>query len=609
MGNRKTNLRFLQYLTIISAHLLLISNLVFSQENSGDELMTKEWTNLKYAIYFTHGDIERLLADTTAFKETMEYFAPIKAKHVYLEGRSNGDIDIQLLKTVVDRFKSIGIKTTGAMVPVSPKGGPACYNNPEDLASIEKRMQQLAKVFDNIILDDWLFTTCTCEKCITERGKQSWADYRTKLLVKQSKKYIIDAARKVNPNVKVIIKYPNWYEGHRQNGYDVYNETMQFDKIAVGIESRITENQDQHIPIFSGYIFQKWWSGIDKSKWVGSWLDNYGMTGGSNYYNAQVCQAVLAKSPEIILWCAGQLWPSNPSSDVYPNFVEMLPEFERVAELIKGDSRGIPIYLPYGSTGEYNIFGYLGMIGIPLEPIAYFPNENQNAIFTLHSLQDIQLGEKMIRRLKDGNDVFMTWNLWLKMQDTEFKNAISLVDYGGKISSSQFRLRNGWNEEIVKSDKPFSFDRLQTTTWPYVRDVALIQEDYDYGIFLKAQYLKGTIYILNMPDNEYDLLRLPFQVLNKIRSAFAKELAVTLNGPGSVSLYLYGQKQYVLYNLSDQSSSVSLKFNKKVALEGWKELVKDKSLSVKVNNSNEQDDITEVSLDLNPYELVIVQEP
>jgi hypothetical protein len=205
------------------------------------------------------------------------------------------------------------------------------YNDPADMASLEEHTRTLAQVFDEIILDDWLFTIATDEKSLQDRGTMSWADYRTKLLLEQSKKHIIDAAKQVNPQAKVIIKYPNWYEGHRRNGYDVYNETLQFDKMAVGIETRDLTTQDQHIPMYSGYIFQKWWSGVDTSKWIGSWLDNYDMKGQYNDYNAEVWQAVFAQAPEIILWCAGQLYPTNPSSDVYPYFCKELPEFDAAA--------------------------------------------------------------------------------------------------------------------------------------------------------------------------------------------------------------------------------------------------------------------------------------
>lgn len=599
---------------LLTLSIILFLNLlsIKSQDNSKEGMMNKDWQNLKFAIYFTYGDVEKLLADTTQFRKTMDYFAPVNVKHVYLEGNSRGDINVKLLKDIAKRFHDMGIETTGAMVPVSPKGGPSCYNNREDLASLEKRMRSLVKVFNNIILDDWLFTTCTCDKCLADRGNLNWADYRTKLILKQSKKYIIDPAKQVNPKVKIIIKYPNWYEGHRQNGYDVYNETLQFDKMCVGIETRITDTQDQHIPIYSGYIFQKWWASVDTSKWIGSWLDNYGMKGGENYYVAQVWQAVLAKSPEIILWCAGQLYPTNPSSDVYPHFKDLLPEFDRVAGMLESSERGVPIYLPYGSTGEYNIFGYLGMAGIPLEPVAKFPTENQNAIFTLHSLQDPKLADEMIKRMQDGKDIFLTWKLWQKLQDSEFRNTLSFVQNGGSITSSTFRMREGWQENIVKTDKAFTFPRIETTTWPYVRDVAVVEEDYDLGVLLHAKYLNGNMYVLNMPENEYDLLKLPTEALNMIRRAFNNELGVELNGPGSIGMYLFGQKQYVLYNMNEQSADISLRFTKEVPISGWRELVRDKTISLAQDTSFTRFGghvISTVSLSLEPYQIAVVQAP
>lgn len=601
---------FFYVITVVLIMMLFNQNVYYSQGKSSTA--TPKWTNLKYSIFFTHDDLEKLLSDSVQFKKTISYFAPLKINKVYLEGRGRGEENVQLMKKVSDRFHKIGIETAGAMVPTADRGGPMCYNNLEDMAMLETRMRALASVFDYIILDDWLFTICTCEKCLEERGDMSWADYRTMLILKQSKKYIIDPAKEVNPKVNVIIKYPNWYEGHRLNGYDVLNETILYDKMAVGIETREPEKQDQHIPVYSGYIFQKWWPGVDNSKWVASWLDNYGMKGAFNEYNAQVWQAVFAQTPEIILWCAGQLYPTNPSSDIYPQFTKMLPEFDKVAGLIKGDSRGVPIYLPYGSTGEYNIFGYLGNMGIPLTPVATFPTESQNAIFTLHSLQDNKLTEKMIDRLKNGKDVFLTLGLFQKLQDSEFKNTFSILPHEGSITSTKFRIREGWNDHIVKSDRPMTFQRIATTTWPYVRDVAVVEEDYDFAVLMRTEYMKGSIYILNIPDNYFDLLKLPEDAIGMVRRAFHKELGYSLVGPGNITSYLYGKNQYALYNMNDKPATVTLRFTDKVPTKGWTEIVNHKTVSVKQDTSFvkfEGPVITDITVTLDPYKVQIIQAP
>jgi len=593
--------------------MLFLTAVSVKAQNQNNE--SDGWKHLNYAIFFTLYDVQHLLADPADFKKTMDYFAPVKPTRVYIDGVGHdGKVDVPLMKEIAARFRAMGIEPDGAMVPTSIHGGPSVYNNPEDLAQLKQRMQGLARVFDKIILDDWLFTNGTDPKSVEDRGDMTWAEYRTKLLLKQSKKYIIDPAREVNPKVQVIIKFPNWYESFPENGYDVANEVPQFDKMAIGIETRVPETQHQHIPIYSGYILQKWESSADPSKWIGSWLDNYGMPGESNDYNAQVWQAVLARTPQVILWAAGQLWPTNPSSDVYPDFVEKLPQFDRVAGLLKGEPRGVPMYLPFGSVGEYNLFGYLGEAGIPIDPVTTFPKESQNAIFCLNSAKDQNLADELLDRLQNGKDVFMTFGLWKKLADegTEFKHVLNLLPYSGQVESSTFSLLEGYRETTVDADKRFTFPGIKAGTWPESRDVTLSREDYDFSVLMRVPYLNGTIYILNMPSNSYDLLRLPTKVLAAIRQPFSKDLGVELDGPGRVAMYLFGDNQYVLYNLSNKTNQVSLKFYKKIRRDGWEELIHNEQLKIKEDSTRVRfrgPVISTVSLTLQPYEITLAQAP
>ena len=323
------------------------------------------WAHIKTALFCTSKDVDQLLTRPEDRKATLAYFAPLRLSKVYLEDAKGEPGDIALLREIAADLKAQGLEVSGAVVPAADHG-PLCYNDPKDMAMLEGRVRVLAQVFDEIIVDDWLFTTCTCAKCLADRGNDSWADYRSRLVAEQSKLHLIDVARQVRPGIRVIIKYPNWYEGHRQHGYDVARQTPQFDGVSVGIETRQRATHDQHIPIYSGYVFQQWIGGDAGPKWRSAWLDNYEMQGADNDFVAQVWQAVLARAPEIIFWCAGGLHPPTPSAANYPHLVELMPEFDRLAGMIDGPARGIPIHLPLGAVGEYNVFGYLGMIGLPM---------------------------------------------------------------------------------------------------------------------------------------------------------------------------------------------------------------------------------------------------
>jgi hypothetical protein len=569
-----------------------------------------KWEHLNYSVYFCSREIRDLLSDPEKLKATLDYFAPVRSQKFYLECGSGDENDRSILKQAKEAVRAEGIAVSGALVP-NGFGGPFCYNNPEHMALLERRTRTLAGLFDEIIVDDWLFTVCTCPKCVEGRGKKSWAEYRQSLVAEKAKIHILQAARKVNPKVRVIVKYPNWQEGHAWNGYDAVAQTRQFDAVSIGIETRERAAHDQHIPIYSGFVFQKWLSAVDPAKWSSAWLDNYGMKGLDNDYAAQVWQAVFARAPEIILWSAGHLYRTGPSSDVYPHFREMLPEFDRVAGLLKGESTGIPIYLPPGSTGEYNLFGHLGMAGIPLKPVLDFPKDGPVAVFTLNSAQDPKLAEELSARLQNGRDIFLTWKLFKKLQGTEIGKMLQLVDDEGCVRSDRFRVvRSGWDAELIRAGREFVFPKIMTTTWPYVREASLVREDYDFAVLMRVKYLNGTATILNVPDNLYDLQRLPVEVLNSIRKPFAGALGAAFEGPGGVGLYPFGTNQFVAFNMTDERAQIALRLPDGENGSTWKELVHGKQLEVikpESKHRGESETRLLVKTSVNPFEVVVLE--
>ncbi len=59
---------------------------------------------------------------------------------------------------------------------------------------------------------------------------------------------MLKPARAVNPNIKMIIKYPNWYEHFQGLGYDLDKEAQMFDAIYTGTETRDPEHHRSASP-------------------------------------------------------------------------------------------------------------------------------------------------------------------------------------------------------------------------------------------------------------------------------------------------------------------------------------------------------------------------
>jgi hypothetical protein len=118
-----------------------------------------------------------------------------------------------------------------------------------------------------------------------------------------------------------------------------------------------------------------------------------------------------------------------------------------------------------------------------------------------------------------------------------------------------------------------------------------------------------------MPENRYDLLRLPEEIFNKIRRAFTNELGFTFQAPGKIAIYPYGEKQYAIYNMGDKEAPVSLRFSGKIEKSGWKEIVNGLPVTIKEIEPSQDHRfpgmpvLTDVSLKVKPFQIAIVQAP
>src|SRR5690606_40581772 len=101
----------------------------------------------------------------------------------------------------------------------------------EDRADCGRGFELAARDFDEVILDDFFFYTSKSDADIAARGDRSWTDYRVATMREASRELVLEPARGVNPDIRMIIKYPNWYEHFHGLGYDLAEQPRMFDGI------------------------------------------------------------------------------------------------------------------------------------------------------------------------------------------------------------------------------------------------------------------------------------------------------------------------------------------------------------------------------------------
>jgi hypothetical protein len=391
--------------------LLRISTLLAAQ-NVRDHLATEEGTN-----------------------QAIEWCKQTGVTHVFIETfRDNYTAERAVLERAKARFKAEGFDVSGCVTTTKVgklSGGwdsISCYTNAGTQKQLAEIFEYAASLFDEIMIDDFLFTDCQCDECKEARGTQSWADYRCELMVKVSRERILGPARAVNPAVKIIIKYPQWYDDFHNRGYDVLRETADYDRIWVGTETRDYDNKRWGGKVqYEAYYIMRWLGEIGGAKTGGGWFDPFGTT--QDTYVEQARQTVLADAKEMLLFCYGALLRDTGPANVEKLRAE-IPGLFKLAQLVRGKSiKGIIAPKPSNSDAfnEQYVFDFVGMLGLPLVPTASISGDAKAAFLSVHSLKDPALPGKVQTMLAAGKPVLMTDGLAERLGDLDLKKENLIV--------------------------------------------------------------------------------------------------------------------------------------------------------------------------------------
>jgi hypothetical protein len=384
----------------------------------------------RYSTLFTAQQVRDLLATDEGIDAAIDWCKKTGVTKVYVETfRSNYMAPEENLKRVKSRFLDEGFVVSGCVTTTivgkkSTGWSPiSCYTD----QATQERLQEIfvftARLFDEVMIDDFWFTDCECAECESARKAKTatvgakrypvsgdtWEDYRCELLVRISRDRILGPSRRVNPKVKLIIKYPKWYDRFHERGYEVVRETDDFDLIWVGTETRNYEDKRWGgTPQYEAFFLMRWLGGIGGQKCGGGWFDPYGTTEAT--YLEQARQTVLAGAKESVLFCYGALQQNTGPANVEALRRE-IPELLTVAEAVgQREMVGIAAYKPPNSHPEKEsyVFDFVGMMGLPLVPCHEFPEDAPAAFFSVHALKDPQLSTKLKAFIDSGKPTLIT---------------------------------------------------------------------------------------------------------------------------------------------------------------------------------------------------------
>jgi hypothetical protein len=555
----------------------------------------------RVAVYIPVFAVERMKDPAYLAKSWDELSSQVHVDKVYIESYRSGTLaDDALLETVKAFFKAHGVEVSGGIAFAA--GGDMAgadsgagdgqfvsftYTDPKQRAYVKHVSEVTARHFDEIMLDDFFFNNTKRDSDIAAKGNASWSSFRLKLMDEVSRDLVYGAAKAVNPKVKVIIKFPNWYEHFQANGYDLDQEPKIFDSIYTGTETRDPISTDQHLQQYESYQIIRYFDNIAPGRNGGGWVDTYDCR-YLDRYAEQLWDTMLAKTPQMLLFQYTDLlrpaalgdrkawsdldttfksaelekWQTDSGSAAPTSYATAagyaLSEVNAVLGKL-GKPIGIASYKPYQSTGEDFLHNYLGMIGIPIDLYPEFPTKAKTVLLTESAKFDPAIVAKIKAHLEQGGNVVITSGLLRALKGKGIEQIAEIEDTGNVL-----KVQNYWGGSGAGAgaDLGSTVDVLvpeigfmTNDAWPVVRGTA---NGRGAPLLLMNHYSKGILYVLTIPENANDLYSLPQPVLTQIKHYLMADFPVQIDAPGKVSLFAYDNHTFVVESFLDQPAKVTV---------------------------------------------------
>lgn len=550
----------------------------------------QKYKNFRVAIYCRAYETQKM-NDTIGYLKPIwdEMSRQLKVDKVYLE--THRDLIIvnqQTLDIAKKFFKDRGIRVAGGItytISEPNRFQTFCYSESNDRKKVKEIAEYTAKNFDEVILDDFFFTDCRDDGAIKDKGTRSWTQYRLQLMTDAAKTLVVGPARKVNPKIKMVIKFPNWYEHFQGLGFNLEKEPAIFDGIYTGTETRDAVRSAQHLQPYLGYNIVRYFSNIKPGGNGGGWVDPGGME-NLDRYAEQLWITLFAKAPELTLFDFRQLartiLPNDRATwqDQHPSFDfdEMMKPvnlnggqplqpttiaraagftFEMTDKFLNklGNPVGIKSYRPYHAVGEDFLQNYLGMVGLPMDQRPAFPEEDSVILLTEEAKFDTKIVEKIKTQLRKGKTVIITSGLLKALQGKGIED-IAEIRYTDRKALVNDYIAG--TRDIVHGEKPILIPQIAYLTNDSWEMVSAINGPDGWPILLEADYSKGKFYVLTIPENFADLYNLPAEALNIIRKALGSQMKVQLEGPANISLYVYDNNTCIVESFLPKETMVKI---------------------------------------------------
>lgn len=558
---------------------------------------------MRLSAFITADTIAKDLQDGDGVATAVERLRSYGVERVFIESRrgvlSTPGTQLEFLR---DAFREAGFETAGGIMPLgetdmydspglqenrSPFGKEAegiesrghflCYSAAETGDVFEAEMRKMARLFDTIILDDAFLTPCRCAQCRAAKaadGESDWGRFRRALMSDFTRTRVAEPAREENPDVTLIIKFPQYYDRYADFGYDVVAQTEIFDGVWAGCETRDPNTLAYgYVPPYESQAHVAYLRAAAGDKLWGGWFDYLDCT--PELFRDQVMLTTLTGLQEITIFrYTPELFA--PDSAILRCLRDDRERIHALAESaqepLTDESPRVVWYRPPNVEGgdDLALPDFLGMWALPVDVATIRPEHARTVVLSYHALSDpdpVQLVETLenagvrilatigfLQGLRDREDVLKRFGIHDLFQTRVPIEALQVDDTCIALSAP---MTLPWDIEpmpdcysILGRTAEVVERVFQTPLWLEADDTHALLNLRTFG---REDYvIMETLNTPSVPDH----LHLPDEVTSRIRHWCLAPFGLRIETPGWTCAVPLGGEALALVRPHDKAAGV-----------------------------------------------------
>jgi len=301
----------------------------------------------------------------------------------------------------------------------------------------------------------------------------------------------------------------------------------------------------------------------------GGWFDTYECWSVDRYLE-QAYLTAFAKAGELMHFQWHDLIDN-------PFVTAMKLQIGKIDKLLEGSGRptGLPVYIPFASSGENHLEMRLGMLGIPIDPTPFFPEVSAGKpaqapsqvtmcvsaqmqtqlpvqiparmLLTESALADKDVVTKLESYVRSGGTAIITTGFLREAGDALRNCGLTEARLTGRSRGVTRYHVTGDRAGYYEHQTPILFPEIvhgNNDSWSLLNGG---DGDLHTPLVLRSSYGRGRLYIIAIPEQDTDLYKMPDQALDVLRhvltgfgtDASGKNISLFTYDDGSMILYRY----------------------------------------------------------------------